>query len=104
MQDPTQLEAVKKSSEEAMGSAENELNAYLDSIDGKISKFTNRIQEFWSVAIDDNAIKVIISFLTNTLKLGTNIVDVTGTLPPIIVSIIALLGKGKLKERFCPVW
>ena len=35
LQDPTQLEAVKKSSEEAMGSAENELNSYLDSIDGR---------------------------------------------------------------------
>ena len=35
LQDPTQLEAVKKSSEEAMGSAEKELNSYLDSIDGR---------------------------------------------------------------------
>lgn len=35
LQDPTQLEAVKKSSEEAMGSAQKELNSYLDSIDGR---------------------------------------------------------------------
>lgn len=35
LQDPTQLEAVKKSSEEALGSAKKELNSYLDSIDGR---------------------------------------------------------------------
>ena len=35
LQDPEQLEAVKKSSEEAMGSANEELNKYLDSIDGR---------------------------------------------------------------------
>lgn len=91
------LRSVYEDAQNSEGSAENELNAYLDSIDGKISKLTNRIQEFWSVVIDDNAIKVIISFLSNSLKLGTNIVDVTGTLPPVIISIMALLGRGKLK-------
>ena len=35
LQDPTQLEAVKKSSEEALGSAQKELDSYLDSIDGR---------------------------------------------------------------------
>lgn len=35
LSDPEQLEAVKKSSEEAFGSAEEELNKYLDSIDGR---------------------------------------------------------------------
>lgn len=104
LQNGDMLRSVYEDAQNSEGSAENELNAYLDSIDGKISKLTNRIQEFWSVAIDDNAIKVIISFLSNSLKLGTNIVDVTGTLPPVIVSIMALLGRGKLKERFCPVW
>ena len=97
LQNGDMLRSVYEDAQNSEGSAENELNAYLDSIDGKISKLTNRIQEFWSVVIDDNAIKVIISFLSNSLKLGTNIVDVTGTLPPVIISIMALLGRGKLK-------
>lgn len=100
LQDPTQLEAVKKSSEEASGSATKELDKYLDSIEGKIAKLQNRVQEFWATAINSDSLKVGIDFLTNIVELGTSFVDIMGTLPTILGTISSLgiskLGEGSL--------
>lgn len=104
LQDPTQLEAVKKSSEEAAGSAENELNSHLDSIDGKIQKLENRVQEFWYNAIDDSSVKTAVSILTSLVETGTKLVDIFGVMPPIIASIFSFIGKDKSQQRFCPSW
>lgn len=87
LQDPTQLEAVKKSSEEAMGSAEKELNSYLDSIDGKMAQLENRAQEFWFKIIDSETIKNGIDLLSTLLKSTTNFVDKVGLLPTILTGI-----------------
>lgn len=91
LQDPTQLEAVKKSSEEAMGSAEKELNSYLDSIDGKMAQLENRAQEFWFKIIDSKTIKNGIDLLSTLLKSTTNFVDKVGLLPTILTGIGAAL-------------
>ena len=104
LQDPTQLEAVKKSSEEALGSAEKELNSYLDSIDGKMAQLENRAQEFWFKVIDSGTIKNGIGLLSTLLKGATDFVDTVGLLPTILAPIAAILGKGKSIQRFCPVW
>ena len=100
LQDPAQLEVVKKSSEEASGSATKELDKYLDSIEGKIAKLQNRVQEFWATAINSDSLKVGIDFLTNIVKLGTGFVDTMGTLPTILGTISSLgiskLGEGSL--------
>lgn len=91
LQDPTQLEAVKKSSEEAMGSAEKELNSYLDSIDGKMAQLENRAQEFWFKVIDSETIKNGIDLLSTLLKGTTDFVDTVGLLPTILTGIGAAL-------------
>lgn len=91
LQDPTQLEAVKKSSEEAMGSAEKELNSYLDSIDGKMAQLENRAQEFWFKVIDSETIKNGIDLLSTLLKGATDFVDTVGLLPTILAGIGARL-------------
>lgn len=91
LQDPTQLEAVKKSSEEALGSAENELNSYLDSIDGKMAQLENRAQEFWFKVIDSETIKNGIDLLSTLLKGITDFVDTVGLLPTILIGIGAAL-------------
>lgn len=104
LQDPTQLEAVKKSSEEAMGSAQKELNSYLDSIDGKMSQLENRAQEFWFKVIDSETIKNGIGLLSTLFKGATDFVDTVGLLPTILAPIAAILGKGKSTQRFCPIW
>lgn len=89
LQDPTQLEAVKKSSEEAMGSAEKELNSYLDSIDGKMAQLENRAQEFWFKVIDSETIKNGIDLLSTLLKGATDFVDTVGLLPTIFTGVAA---------------
>lgn len=104
LQDPTQLEAVKKSSEEAMGSAQKELNSYLDSIDGKMAQLENRAQEFWFKVIDSETIKNGIGLLSTLFKGATDFVDTVGLLPTILAPIAAILGKGKSTQRFCPIW
>lgn len=91
LQDPTQLEAVKKSSEEAMGSAEKELNSYLDSIDGKMAQLENRAQEFWFKVIDSETIKNGIDLLSTLLKGATDFVDTVGLLPTIFTGVGAAL-------------
>lgn len=91
LQDPTQLEAVKKSSEEAMGSAEKELNSYLDSIDGKMAQLENRAQEFWFKVIDSETIKNGIDLLSTLLKGATDFVDTVGLLPTILTGVGAAL-------------
>lgn len=89
LQDPTQLEAVKKSSEDAMGSAEKELNSYLDSIDGKMAQLENRAQEFWFKVIDSETIKNGIDLLSTLLKGATDFVDTVGLLPTILSGVAA---------------
>ncbi len=91
LQDPTQLEAVKKSSEEAMGSAQKELNSYLDSIDGKMAQFENRAQKFWVKVINSDAIKNGIDLLSTLLKNVTDFVDNVGLLPTIFAGVGAAL-------------
>ena len=91
LQDPDQLEAVRKSSEEAFGSAEKELDKYLDSIDGRLQQLTNKAQELASVAIDDDLIKNGITLATKFLDLVTNIVDKMGLIPTLATGIGAAL-------------
>lgn len=91
LQDPTQLEAVKKSSEEALGSAKNELNSCLDSIDGKMAQLENRAQEFWFKVIDPETIKNGIDLLSTLIKGTTDFVDTVGLLPTILTGIGAAL-------------
>lgn len=83
LQDPQQLQDVLKSSQEAAGSAEKELNKYLDSIDGRLQKLTNRCQEFWATLIDSDTIKTGISLVTDLVAGVTKLVDTFGTLPSI---------------------
>nr|DAZ33964.1 MAG TPA: minor tail protein [Caudoviricetes sp.] len=101
LQDPSQLEAVRKSSEEAFGSATEELNKYLDSIDGRLQKLTNRAQEFWYTVIDSDTIKTGITLLTSLIDGATKLVDTLGAIPTMATALGAALsfnnvGRGKM--------
>lgn len=72
LQNPEILkEAYESSANDSEGSAQEELEKYLDSIEGKISKFTNELQEFWHGLIDSETIKFFIDA-------GTTILDIIG--------------------------
>ena len=91
LQDPKQLEEVLKSSQEANGSAIEELNKQLESVDGRIQKLTNRCQEFWATVIDTDTVKTGISLLTDLVSGATTLVDKLGTLPTALGALGAAL-------------
>jgi len=66
------LEEVRKSaSEDYAGSADQELGKYLDSIEGKIARLQNRLQELAYYTIDSDGFKVLLD-IVNSLITGVN--------------------------------
>ena len=104
LQDPTQLEAVKKSSENSKDSAKEELNKFLDSIDGKMLQLENRASQFWDTFIESDTIKNGISLVTTLIEGVTKLVDTAHTLPALATAITGILsikdGRGKLTVMF----
>ena len=80
LQSPEILESAYESALNSAGSAQEELNKYLESADGKVQKLKNQLQEFWSVLLDSGTLKTIISSLTTILETATELVDTLGTL------------------------
>lgn len=72
LESPDVLKDVYESSAyDSEGSAQEELDKYLDSIEGKIQLFTNEVQEFWFNLISSDTVKNFVSF-------GTKVFDVLG--------------------------
>lgn len=102
LQNGEMLRSVYQDAQNSSGSAQKELDSYLDSIDGRMTQLENRAQEFWYKVIDSDAIKNGITLLTDLLELGTNIVDTFGILPTIMTGIgagLAFKNVGRLKMQ-----
>lgn len=54
---------------QAEGSAQKELNTYLDSIEGRVSKFTNSVQTMWMNAINTDAVKWFVDKGTQLIQI-----------------------------------
>lgn len=91
LQNGDMLRSVYKDAQNSEGSAEKELNSYLDSIDGKMAQLENCTQEFWFKVIDSETIKNGIDLLSTLLKGATDFVDTVGLLPTILTGIGAAL-------------
>lgn len=91
LQNGDMLRSVYEDAQNSDGSAEKELNSYLDSIDGKMAQLENRAQEFWFKVIDSETIKNGIDLLSTLLKGTTDFVDTVGLLPTILTGIGAAL-------------
>lgn len=89
LQNPELLQSVKNSSENAEGSAMTELEKQLDSIEGKMKQLQTQAQEFWSVTINSDSIKNVVSALTGLLNVITKISDKTGGLTTILATLIS---------------
>ena len=90
LQNSDMLESVYKDAQNSAGSATEELNKYLDSINGKMTQLENRAQEFWATVIDSDLIKNGINLLSKVLGFITSIIDKIGLLP-------VLLGAGSIR-------
>lgn len=93
LQNPDMLRNVFEDSQTSEGSAQEELDKYLESIDGRINRLTNNIQEFWTTAIDSDAVKIVVDTLSNIVQLGTEIVDTFGSIPILFTGVLAGISK-----------
>lgn len=98
LQNGDMLRSVYEDAQNSEGSAEKELNSYLDSIDGKMAQLENRAQEFWFKVIDSETIKNGIDLLSTLLKGATDFVDTVGLLPTIFTGIGAVLSLKNVGE------
>lgn len=80
LQNPETLSDAFESANDAAGSAIQENERYLDSIQGRIDLFTNAVQTMWSNAIDDDFVKMIVDIGTELIKL----IDKIGLFPSIL--------------------
>lgn len=107
LQSPDVLEEAYASALSADGSAQKELDKYLDSITGKIAKLQNQLQELVTTTIDSEAVKGLIDFGTTLLSLLTDLIDkagVLGTLGGIGGIILGAKNVGKRRStmfHFC---
>lgn len=107
LQNSELLEDVYNSSaNESQGSAQEELEKYLDSIEGKMQNFKNEAQEFWHNLISSETVKGFVDFGTKAIDILGKITDKIGLLGTTIISVITLpklknllLGKDKSGGR-----
>lgn len=78
------IDEVIQTAENAEGSALQENERYLQSIEGRIAKLTNAVQEFWFTFIDTDVVKGAVDFLTTLVSLATELVDTLGSIPTVI--------------------
>lgn len=95
------LESVYNSSQnDYLNSADQELDKYLDSIDGRLAKLHNRLQELAAVSIDSTWLKNMIDFGTKAVEVITSLSKSFGGLNLVIGGLVGGLlqrsGYGKL--------
>lgn len=90
------LEEAYVSALESEGSALQENEKYLNSIQGKIDLFNNALQTMWSNTLDSSVIKGFVEFGTTLIK----IIDWLGMIPTLLIAIGSYKGIGALFNAF----
>ena len=83
LQNPDALKNAFESASSAQGSAQAELEKYMDSIQGRLDQFTNALQTMWNNILDDDLIKFIVSAGTELLK----VIDNLGVVKTLVIGI-----------------
>lgn len=88
----------------AAGSSDREMETVKQSISYKL----NELKETWVGTVQDIAnrkdLSLIMSGLIGISKGLGFIINKLGLVPTVIAPVVAILGKGKSTQRFCPVW
>lgn len=71
----------------SVGSAMEENEKYMDSIQGKIAALNSEFQKFWTEGISSNSVKRIVEFGTGILKLVNDL----GGLPTILTAVVGII-------------
>jgi len=97
------LQEVYEASLNSEGSAQQELDKYLDSIQGKAAQFQNALQELTASAIDSSWIKGFIDLGTQLLNLLNDLGGAFGHLNTLMGAAAGIFlqinGKGKSRRR-----
>lgn len=78
---------VIEAAQNAEGSALEENEKYLDSVDGKLAQLSNRAQEFWATTINSELIKDGIDLFTALVGGATELIDTIDVLPTLLTTI-----------------
>lgn len=73
LQNPEMLESVYEDSQKSSGSAQQELDKYLESIDGKMTQLQNKWQQLWFDTIDSDVVKFFVDLGSGVLDLANNV-------------------------------
>lgn len=101
LQNPKILSRAYESSQNASGSAQEELNKYLDSVEGKLTKFQNEAEKFWYTFISSESVKNVITDMTDLLSVVTKIVEKLGSVPALLTAIGGLLSFKNIGKTKC---
>ena len=94
LQNGEMLRSVFEDAQNSSGSAENENKAYLESVEGRIKRLQNKIQQFWATLIDSNVVKEGVDFLDAVTSGVTKIVDKVNLIPIAISAIYSVMNNG----------
>lgn len=92
---PDILNNVYESSQNSEGSAQEELDKYLDSIEGHIARLQNRLQELAFTAIDSDGIKMLVDLLTLAVQGATALTKALGSVNIVIGALFTGMTKFK---------
>lgn len=96
LQNGDMLRSVYEDAQNSEGSAEKELNSYLDSVDGKFQQLQNRTQEFWYNVIDTTTVKSVLDFTTDLTEGASKFFKlVEKHLPTILGAIATIIASNK---------
>jgi TP901 family phage tail tape measure protein len=95
------VSAYNSSAYESDNSAQNELNAYLESLDAKIAQFQNKLQELESSLISSEFLKNVVDAGTTILSILNQAVDkfgVLATLAPVVAGALTFENIGNVHK------
>lgn len=98
LQNPELLRQSYEAAQNSQGVGQKELDVYLDSVEAKLKKLQNRLQELAAVTIDSEWLKALVDFGTQAIQVFTKLSETFGGLNVIIGSVMGIMmqksGKG----------
>ena len=95
LNNPQMLKDVYAASQQSQGSAQEELDKYLDSISGKMQKLTNQVQELANIAINSDGLKVMLDVVNALLSGVTALGKQFGVLNTVIGGFMGIFLQNK---------
>ena len=107
LQNGDMLRSVFEDAQKSGGSSQQELDKYLDSIDGKLTRFQNEAQEFWYNLISSEIVKDVIDFGSDVLDILGDVIKMLNEIDVLLPSILGIggaIGANKLGIDFTDIF